>query len=292
MSPEERQLLTALFDRVRTATSTPRDRDAEALIADQIRAEPAAPYYLAQAVIVQEKGLEAAGNHIRDLEARIRDLEAERAEKPAAASEGGFLASIFGSRREPEAERPPRQADPYAQNARPQQAGPWGNGADRPGAAAPAWAAQQRQPDPGAYGGNAGPAAAGAFAGGPWSRQAAPSAGSSFLSGAATTAAGVAGGMLLANGLSHIFGSQFGGLGWGNPAAAAGQPVVEETVINNYYDTDPNQQSDAQQADTQQNDAPQDDGGWQTADNDAGNDAGYDNADFGGGDFGSDSFDV
>ncbi|WP_377290144.1 DUF2076 domain-containing protein [Rhizobium sp. SG2393] len=283
MSPEERQLLTALFDRVRTASGTPRDREAEALIADQIRAEPAAPYYLAQAVIVQEKGLEAAGNHIRELESRIRDLEAAQAERPAA-GEGGFLASIFGSRRDPDADRAPRQTDAYAQNARPQQSGPWGNGADRPGAAAPAWAAQQRQPDPAAYG-NGGP-----FASGPWGRQqAAPSAGSSFLSGAATTAAGVAGGMLLANGLSHIFGSQFGGLGWGNPAAAAmGQPVVEETVINNYYDTAPNQQDNAQQDVGQQ-----DDSGWQTVDNDAGNDQGYDTADYGGGDdFGSDSFDV
>ncbi len=95
--------------------------------------------------------------------------------------------------------------------------------------------------------------------------------------------------MLLANGLSHIFGSQFGGLGWGNPAAAAmGQPVVEETVINNYYDTAPNQQDNAQQDAGQQ-----DDSGWQTVDNDAGNDQGYDTADYGGGDdFGSDSFDV
>ncbi len=32
MSPEERQLLTALFERVRTASATPRDEDAEALI--------------------------------------------------------------------------------------------------------------------------------------------------------------------------------------------------------------------------------------------------------------------
>ncbi|SIQ27474.1 hypothetical protein SAMN05880582_1011334 [Rhizobium sp. RU20A] len=286
MSPEERQLLTALFDRVRTASATPRDREAEALIADEIRTEPAAPYYLAQAVIVQEKGLEAAGNHIRELEARIRDLEAAQAETPAPASQGGFLASIFGSRREPDTDRSPRQPDPYGQNVRPQQPGTWGNGADRPGAAAPAWAAQQRHPDPNAYGGNAGPAVSGPFAGGPWSRQqAAPSAGSSFLSGAATTAAGVAGGMLLANGLSHIFGSQFGGLGWGNPAAM-GQPIVEETVVNNYYDKDPNQQ-DA----TQQNDPQQDDGGWQTAEADPG-DSGYDTADYGGGDFGSDSFDV
>ena len=70
MSPEERQLLTALFDRVKTASTTPRDRDAETLIDDATRQQPYAAYYLAQAVIVQEKGLEAASARIS-----LADLE-------------------------------------------------------------------------------------------------------------------------------------------------------------------------------------------------------------------------
>lgn len=80
MSPEERQLLTALFDRVRTAAATPRDSDAEALIDQATREQPSATYYLAQAVIVQEKGLEAAANHIKELEERVRQLEAGESE--------------------------------------------------------------------------------------------------------------------------------------------------------------------------------------------------------------------
>ena len=75
MSPEESQLLKGLFDRTKTASATPRDREAETLIADAVRDQPAAPYYLAQAVIVQEKGLEAAAAHIRQLEDRIHALE-------------------------------------------------------------------------------------------------------------------------------------------------------------------------------------------------------------------------
>ncbi len=75
----------------------------------------------------------------------------------------------------------------------------------------------------------------------PWSGQmSAPSAGGSFLRGALGTAAGVAGGMLLANSLSGIFGSHMNSLGLGSPLAGAnpfgsGNAPVEETIINNNY---------------------------------------------------------
>ncbi len=55
MSPEERQMLTDLFERVRGQANAPRDRDAEALIADAIRTQPYAPYLLTQAVLLQVK---------------------------------------------------------------------------------------------------------------------------------------------------------------------------------------------------------------------------------------------
>ena len=35
MSPEERQLLAGLFDRMKSASSAPRDQEAEAFIAEQ-----------------------------------------------------------------------------------------------------------------------------------------------------------------------------------------------------------------------------------------------------------------
>jgi hypothetical protein len=109
---------------------------------------------------------------------------------------------------------------------------------------------------------------------GPWSQQAyAPSAGGSFLRGALGTAAGVAGGMLLANSLSGIFGNHMSSLGWGSPFAGAnpfgnaGGPV-EETVINNYYGD--NSQADdndnIQQADYDDNDDSMDDSGDDTMD--------------------------
>ena len=54
MSPDEGQLLVDLFDRMRQGASSPRDRDAESFISDQVRSQPYAPYLLAQTVIVQD----------------------------------------------------------------------------------------------------------------------------------------------------------------------------------------------------------------------------------------------
>ena len=222
MSPEERQLLTTLFDRVRTASATPRDRDAEALIEQGVREQPYTTYYLAQAVIVQEKGLEAASKHIQELEERVRQLEAGESEHRQAEQGGGFLSSIFGSGQTQQAAQPsgpwgnaPRQSyqdRDYDDNVRPM----------RP---------QQQQPS------------------GPWNPQpSGPSAGGSFLRGALGTAAGVAGGVLLANSLSGIFGNHMSSLGWGSPFGASpfgNTPApTEETVINNYYG-DQNPQNDA-----------------------------------------------
>ena len=184
MSPDEHQLLAGLFDRVRGAANAPRDRDAEAYIAESIRAQPWAPYLLAQTVIVQEQNLADAGARIAELEARVRELET-----PAPASSGSFLGggagSIFGG-------SPGRQPAPPAANT-----SPW----SRAGAQqqAPAYnAAPPQQPSP-------------------WQRQpqpsgwqqpqaAAPAASGGFLTSALGMAAGVAGGAMLANSLGGMFG--------------------------------------------------------------------------------------
>lgn len=228
MSPEESQLLKGLFDRTRAATATPRDREAETLIADQLRDQPNAPYYLAQAVIVQEKGLEAAAAHIQQLEERIRDLETGTADHQRG-TQGGFLSSIFGSSQTQGSPPAPAPQQTFRNDTAGQTAGPWGRAADAP---------QQ--------------------SGGPWSQQSpgfGRSAGGSFLQGALGTAAGVAGGMLLANSLSGIFSSHMASQGLGSALEGTnplGNAPVEETVINNYYGDNSTQQADdndPQQAD-------------------------------------------
>jgi hypothetical protein len=68
MSPDERQLLAGLFDRTRAASANPRDKEAEAFIAEAVREQPYATYLLAQAVIVQDQALGAANEKLQQLE--------------------------------------------------------------------------------------------------------------------------------------------------------------------------------------------------------------------------------
>ena len=245
MSPEERQLLTDLFTRTQAAAAGPRDRDAEALVEQATRAQPAAAYYLAQAVIVQEKALAAAAERLHALEAQIETLERAGSQQQTASS-GGFLGSIFGSPSTAASETPPP--------------GPW----SRTSAARSYAPAPQTPPPQQAYGGP--------WGGGQPQQQASASGG--FLRGALGTAAGVAGGMLLATSISGLFGGHSGLAGIGSPFGAASQPgteVIEETVVNNYYGDDAGRQTAASDTDTgddglQQADFDNDAGGFDDGD--------------------------
>ena len=215
MTPDERQLLDGLFDRIRAASGTPRDRDAEALIADAVRQMPIAPYLLAQTVLVHEATLRAASERVHQLEAQVRDLEARAAAQPAPEATsflGGIGKSIFGA----SAPAAPAQAAAPA-------SGPWGRVAAPPPQPqqqpSSGWS-QQPQPQPG-----------------PWSQAAAPAAGGGFLKGALGAAAGVAGGVLLADSIRGLMGGHGGGFGAGQ--MGVGGFGGGETVINNYYENDP-----------------------------------------------------
>lgn len=80
MTPQERQLVTDLFDRLARLESTPRDADAERAIAEGLRRAPNALYALVQTALVQDEALKRA-------DARIRELSGE----DAAPANGGFL---------------------------------------------------------------------------------------------------------------------------------------------------------------------------------------------------------
>ena len=257
MSPEERQLLTGLFDRVRGAANTPRDQEAEALIQDATKAQPYAPYFLAQTVLVQDQALRAANDRLQELEGKVKDLESEAASQPRP---GGFLSrlgSLFGSSGRsstPRAPAPPRgsrwrQSPPQSGLQQPPQ------GYAPPGAAP-----------------------------GPWGGQ-----GGGFLTGALGTAAGVAGGVLLADSIRGLFaghnnslgiGSGFGGgVGPGNYYDSGGQSLSQQDAAQ---DAQQDAADDAQQfaqQDTLQ-DADQDQDDIQDASD-------YGSDDFGSGDDGS-----
>jgi hypothetical protein len=96
MTPQERQLVDDLFDRLAKVEGAPRDPDAAGAIQDGLRKAPNAIYVLVQTVLLQDEALKRAG-------ARIQELE--QAHAPEQTQSGGFLDSmrdtIFGKDSQP-----------------------------------------------------------------------------------------------------------------------------------------------------------------------------------------------
>jgi len=220
MNSEERQLITGLFDRMRGVGQVDKDRDAEALINQSVRANPDAAYMLVQSVLVQENALQQAGSRIEELEQRVRMLEEQAARAPAQSSGGGsFLGGLFGGGSRPSQPQPMARGSVPAMGSRPMAApasmgppagSPWGQPSQPQGYGAPMQQPTQQ-------------AAAGGGAGG-------------FMRSAMTTAAGVAGGMLLADSIRGMMG--------GHHAAGSAQasPLPGPTAASSQQDTayDPN----------------------------------------------------
>ena len=82
MTPQERQLVDDLFDRLAKVESAPREADAQAVIADGQRRAPNAVYALVQTVLLQDEALKRAHE-------RITELEGSGPQEQAAP--GGFL---------------------------------------------------------------------------------------------------------------------------------------------------------------------------------------------------------
>lgn len=252
MTPQERQMLADLFERVRTNAAGPRDPEAEGFIGDAVQALPHAPYVLAQTTLVQQHALEAAAQRIAELEARV-------AQTAAAPADTGFLGnlgkSLFGGGSAASAAPPPPRssydASSYQRGAAPDPSA---------GYRQPAYA-----PPPPGY---APPPPSG-----PWGAPAAPSASGGFLHNAMSTAAGVAGGIAAADLFQNLIGGRgglFGGSSFGGQSLG-GLGGREETTINNYYEnaSDP--------AGQHAEDVLQD----QDQDQDDAQDAGNDNSDSG-----------
>jgi uncharacterized protein len=246
MTPEERQLLDGLFQRVATTASTPRDAQAEAFINDAIRSQPHAPYVLAQTVLVQQQALEAATRRLQELEA-----QGKNAPEQETSFLGNLGRSLFGGGQS--APPPPRNnydASAFARNPS------YGS----PPPPSQAYAPQQQYPgQQQPYPSNSGP----------WGAPP-PSSGGGFLQNALTTAAGVAGGVVVADSLRGLFGGHsgfgLGGLGGGGLGGG-------ETVVNNYYE---NADPAGQRAEDTLQDMDQDQDDAQDA---ADNSGGFDNDD-------------
>lgn len=137
MDRNDQQAIDGLFQRLAEAerAAPPRDAEAERFIRDRIAGQPAAPYFMAQTIVVMEQAL-------REAQERVEAIEA-KAERPR-----GFLGGLVGE--------------------------------DAPAPRAPS--AMPRVPHRGAGGQSGG-----------------------FLAGAAQTAVGVAGGVLLGSAVAGMF---------------------------------------------------------------------------------------
>lgn len=202
MTPQERQVLADLFERIRSAAANPRDAEAEAFIAEQVRAQPYAPYLLAQTALVQQHALDAAAQRIQELET-----------KAAPAQEAGFLGnlgrSLFGGGQP--APRPGYDAGAYQRAAAP------------PPPAAPAYA----PPPSGPWGASPAPVGGGFLSG---ALTAATGVAGGLL--AANAIESLLGGGR-GGGLFGGYGGGFGGAGFGGGLGGG------ETVINNIYEAPP-----------------------------------------------------
>lgn len=169
MNAQEKQIIDEIFSRLKNVADQPRDPEVERYISDLIKAQPYAPYALAQSVYVQEQALLNAHQELEALKAENARLAAQPQQG------GGFLSSLFGG-----GQAQGRGAVPsYGQR----QTSPAYNQQPMPPQAASPWGQPQQQPTM------------------PQQR-----GGMGFLGTAAAAAAGVAGGMVIGNMLSSAFG--------------------------------------------------------------------------------------
>jgi len=207
MTPQERQLVDDLFDRLAKLENSPRDPDAERAIVEGLQHAPHAIYALVQTALVQDEALKRAN-------ARIQELESggQQPEEPSRSFLGNMRDTFFGR------EEPRQGSVPNARTGGMGSSGAWGSGPPPP-PPPPGYGQQQgygQQPGyggpPPGYGPGPGPAQVGS--------------GGSFLGTAAASAAGAIGGAMLLNGISRMFGGAHGGAGPGayNPGPSLGSP--------------------------------------------------------------------
>ncbi|WP_434745197.1 DUF2076 domain-containing protein [Candidatus Pantoea rara] len=122
MQREEQQLIEGLFSRLKQAESqtVARDAAAEQLINQHLQTQPGAPYYMAQAILIQEAALKKLNEKVSALESQVAQMQQQQ--QPAQSS-GGFLSGLFGSG---------SRQQPPAQQQQQQQQSPWNSAPQQP----------------------------------------------------------------------------------------------------------------------------------------------------------------
>lgn len=215
MTPQETQALQDFLAQLTQVRGVSKDEQANNMISAAIAQQPDAGYLLVQRSMLQEQALSTARAQIAQLQSELR---AEREGGRANSASGGFLdqANAWGnsaagrvdgaSQRSTAPQRIETAPPPY-QNSPPQ----------------PYQGAPQMAQRPGLFGGGG----LGGMGGG---------GGGSFLGSMAATAAGVAGGAFLFQGIENLMGHH-GGAGSGLMGQNNSGLPVENTTVNNFYDS-------------------------------------------------------
>lgn len=100
MQQQEQGLIDGLFDRLKQAQArdSKRDQQADQLIRQHLAQQPDAPYYMTQALLIQQAALTR-------LNERVKELEASQ----SSSSGGSFLSGLFGGESTPPPATAPAQ---------------------------------------------------------------------------------------------------------------------------------------------------------------------------------------
>jgi hypothetical protein len=206
MTPQERQLVDDLFDRLSKVESAPRDPDAVAAIAEGLRKAPNAVYALVQTVLLQDEALKRANSRIQELEAGSAGEQHQS---------GGFLDSmrdtIFGQNQ-------PRGSVPNVPPPEVASRPVWNSGQVMQQAQSPGQYSQAPYGQP--YGAPQAPMGGG---------------GGSFLGTAAAAAAGMVGGSLLLGSIRSMMGGSHHGFG---DAAGLGDKAASQNSLSDQSSSD------------------------------------------------------
>src|SRR5262249_58320180 len=88
MTPQEKDLITTLLARLKSAGGQPKEPEADALIKQAMSEQPDMPYYLVQTVLIHDLSLHTAQHPIADLEKQLADVQ--QSAKPTS-----FLGGLF-----------------------------------------------------------------------------------------------------------------------------------------------------------------------------------------------------
>ena len=164
MTPQERDLITILLDRLNGTEGHPKDAEATTLIREMAVGWPDVPYSLVQTELIQDLSLHSAQRRITDLETQLTEINRASSAPPSFLGGPSFLGDVFG--------RDEHSGSVRMRNAPPTDPGTGFPVPATPQPVCPEWGSAARSAPDAALGG------------------------SGFLRSAAITAAGIAGGVL------------------------------------------------------------------------------------------------